>query len=419
MSEHALVEDYLAAYAAQSAQALPTALRQQALTDLQQNGLPTAKNEAWKYTPVKPFVQQMFVPADHTLLAKGAWSDALLPDAYHLVLCNGVLQTPYSDSEIPGFVWITDVTTDGTITPASFATLNTLFSPRTLAFELQQTLTKPLQILHVCSINTAQQAQYPQCQIQIAREVQATIVEQFMALHTEPSYWTNAVTTITLDTGAHLEWIKWQQESSHALHTQQVTVDIAAHANFRSMDLAYGAHLARNDWHVRLLGEHAQCHINGLLLAASDQHLDSHTTIEHCVPHTQSRELYHSIADDKARVVFNGRICVLPQAQKTDSELRNANLLLSSNAEIDTKPELEIYADDVKCAHGATVAQLDPQMAFYLQARGLTPESARQWLIYGFAERIVALVENRSVRMALEHDLQQRLHMTEISGELS
>jgi Fe-S cluster assembly protein SufD len=227
------------------------------------------------------------------------------------------------------------------------------------------------------------------------------VVESYVALGAG-SYLTNAVSELMLGEGASLAHYKVMRESMAAYHIGTTEVYQPRDSVLTSFSIAMGAQLARNGLNVLLDAEGADCTLNGLYLVDGTRHVDNHTAVDHAKPHGTSRELYKGILDGKARGVFNGKVVVRPDAQKTDAQQTNRNILLSEDATIDTKPELQIFADDVKCAHGAAVGQLDPQAVFYLRSRGLSPEAARRLLTYGFASDITSQIKIEPLRAQLD-----------------
>jgi Fe-S cluster assembly protein SufD len=226
---------------------------------------------------------------------------------------------------------------------------------------------------------------------------QSTVIESYVGLN-DDVYFTNAVTEVKVGDGAALDHCKVQQESTNAFHIAATRVHQSASSRFSSHYFSLGAKLARNEINPVLDAEGCECRLDGLYLAAGQQHTDSRTRIDHAKPHCDSFELYKGILDDRAKGVFNGKIYVHEDAQKTDAKQSNQVLLLSDDAVIDTKPQLEIFADDVKCTHGATVGQLDEQAMFYLRSRGIPQDLARSLLIYAFANEVVEGVNVQPVR---------------------
>jgi Fe-S cluster assembly protein SufD len=233
---------------------------------------------------------------------------------------------------------------------------------------------------------------------------QATVVESYLGLE-EELYFTNAVSEIAAGERAVLDHYKVQHESREAFHVANLQVHQEQASKFSTHYLGFGGALVRNEVRAALEGEGCECTINGLYMAGDRQHLDNHTVIDHAKPHCASHELYKGILDGKAHGVFNGKIFVRQDAQKTDAKQTNKTLLLSDDAVINTKPQLEIYADDVKCTHGATVGQLDADAIFYLRSRGIGREAARSLLTFAFANDIISRVKVEPIRARLEQTL--------------
>ncbi|WP_338040419.1 Fe-S cluster assembly protein SufD [Methylocucumis oryzae] len=251
----------------------------------------------------------------------------------------------------------------------------------------KQVLDKPIQCLHWSS--QANQFVLTRTIIIIEAFAQAQFVETFAG--SEASYLTSALTEVFVGENAGLTLYKQQSESEQAYHYGGIYVQQAAYSRFAHHNFAFGALLARTDI-ACALEQAADCELNGLYLGAKRQHIDNYTRINHAKPYATSREVYKGVLDERARGVFQGRVVVAENAQKTDSAMSNRNLLLSDAAEADTKPQLEIYADDVKCSHGVTVGQLDEQSVFYLKSRGIDESAARNMLTFAFANEMVAKV---------------------------
>ena len=241
---------------------------------------------------------------------------------------------------------------------------------------------------------------------------QAKIVESYVGLD-NAVYFTNAVTEIVAGENSVIDHYKLQRESVQAFHVATLQIQQARSTSFSTHSISMGGALVRNDVNAVLDGEGCESVLNGLYLVRGQQHVDNHTTIEHAKPHCSSRELYKGVLDEKARGVFNGRIIVRPGAQKTDSKQTNKNLLLSEEALVNTNPQLEIYADDVKCTHGATIGQLSADALFYLRSRGISLETARNLLTYAFASDITGRIKIEPIRRELENVLFSRLPQNE------
>ena len=236
----------------------------------------------------------------------------------------------------------------------------------------------------------------------------ATIIENYVG-HDETNYFTNSVTETVLLQGSSLKHYKIQQESTNAFHIASLNTSQSKDSRFESHSISIGGALVRNNINASLNAEGAEIIMNGFYMADNTQHVDNHTRVDHLKPHTQSHQNYRGVLNGKSRGVFNGKVVVHPQAQKIEAYQNNANLLLSDDSEIDTKPELEIYADDVKCTHGATVGQLDDDMLFYLRSRAVDEQTARSLLTYAFADEIIKNINFQAIENKLENLIISRL----------
>jgi Fe-S cluster assembly protein SufD len=237
----------------------------------------------------------------------------------------------------------------------------------------------------------------------------ATLLESYGSVN-DSRYFTNAVVEIVLKDGARLEHYKVQRESVEAFHVATTAADLGANSSYDTTTINFGAKLSRHDVHVTMDNEGAECWVDGLYLVTATQHTDTHSVIDHRKPHCTSHQLYKGILDGKSRAVFNGKVFVRHDAQKTDAMQTNKNLLLSNEARVDTKPQLEILADDVKCAHGAAVGQIEEDELFYLETRGIHPDLARNLLTYGFAEEVIGKIKIDSIREQLDAAVLNRLN---------
>jgi Fe-S cluster assembly protein SufD len=259
----------------------------------------------------------------------------------------------------------------------------------------------PIHILYFSAVNGSPSVSHPRTLIVAGAGSQAKIVESYVGLDGEV-YLTNAVTEVVAEEGAVIDHYKLQRESRRAFHIATLQVYQSRNTMVSNHCMSLGGGLVRNDINAVLDGDGGDCTLNGLYVVRGDQHVDHHTVIDHAKPHCSSRELYKGILDDYGRAVFNGRVIVRPDAQKTDARQSNKNLLLSKDALVNTNPQLEINADDVKCAHGATIGQLDADALFYLRARGIDEETARTLLIHGFLADVNSQLQIDAVRSAVE-----------------
>lgn len=395
-------------------------LRKDALAKFSANGFPSPREEEWRYTNVSAIEKKLFSPVlgvDLHLKLQAVDADWLksqqLEDAWSVVLVNGHFSADLSRLDgLPEDISIMSMA-DALVGAKDFSSLLETYLGRAVniaehdlvAFNTawftdgvfvhvpaKQVLAKPIQLLNI--VTEADAMATTRNLVIVAENAEAQVIETFAGLN--DAYLTAAVTEVFVDQNAQLTLYKLQTESEKAYHFGGTYVKQAKDARFTHHNFAFGGLLARCDIHTDL--DHAsECDLNGLYLGVKRQHLDNHTRINHLKPHAISREMYKGVLDDRARGVFQGRVIVAEDAQKTDSQMNNRNLLLSSDAEADTKPQLEIYADDVKCGHGVTVGQLDEKSIFYLQSRCIDEETARNMLTFAFANEMVDKIKIKSL----------------------
>ena len=291
----------------------------------------------------------------------------------------------------------------------AFVALNTAFLEDGAFIEIPRGVTAaaPIYILFVSTADEPN-ASHPRSLILVGDNSQASIIEDYVSLG-EATCFTNAVTEIIAGENSVVEHYKLQAENEQAFHISTVQVRQARSSSFTSHSISFGGSLARNDVNVALAGSGAECTLNGLYMTSNKQHVDNHTVVDHLKPHCNSRELYKGILDDRSSAVFNGSVIVRKDAQKTDARQSNKNLLLSEGATINSKPQLEINADDVKCAHGTSIGHLDEDSIYYLRSRGIGLNEARTVLTYGFANDVLNRMKVDAVRVRLECALLARL----------
>ena len=265
---------------------------------------------------------------------------------------------------------------------------------------------QPLSLLF---ISTGNVASFPRVLVIAEENSKATLVESYVSAGAGVSF-ANAVVEVVLRDGARFEHYKVQRESVESFHVASTHAALGTNSSYDSTAINFGAQLSRHDITVQMDHEGAECWVDGLYLVSTGQHTDTHSVIDHQQPHCTSHQLYKGILDGKSRAVFNGKVFVRHGAQKTDAMQTNKNLLLSREARVDTKPQLEILADDVKCAHGAAVGQIDEDELFYLQTRGIHGELARNLLTYGFAEEVIGKIKIDSIRSQLDEAVLHRLN---------
>jgi Fe-S cluster assembly protein SufD len=404
-------------------------LRDRAQARFVEHGFPTARDEDWRYTNISTVERQPFLErARPTAITKDVLAPYLFSelDAVSLVFIDGIYAPTLSRLDrLAAGVTVTPlhaaVATHAEIVEAhlgqkaspemnGFVALNTAAIADGAFIHLRAGITveQPIHLVFVHSGQSDSTLVQPRNLFVVEAESTATVLEHYISVG-EGRYLTNTVTEIYAARNAQFEHYRLQQESPKAYHINALHVAQTGSAEFTSHGIDLGGMLVRNDIGAGLDAEGASCTLNGLYVADGRQHVDNHTRIDHVKPKCRSREFYKGVLDGRARAVFTGRVVVHPQAQQTDAEQLNNNLLLSRDAEVDTKPQLEIYADDVKCSHGATVGQLDPDQLFYLQARAIDEATAKDLLTYAFANDVLVRLKLAPVRVALEHWLTRRL----------
>lgn len=416
-----------------------TEQRQQSLKQFQTQGFPKLRDEHWKYTDLRRITNKKFAFAvESNNLAKQQVDAVRLHElqCHELVFLNGTYREDYTSlNDLPDGVVICDMLTaieqhndrlQQHINISSddrtklFSTLNNVFLQQGCFIYIPDNvvLEKPINLLYLSGLNNDLITSQPRNIIVLGQNAQATIVESFIGLD-ESVYLTNSITELTLHANSHCQHYKLQQESLSAFHIGSLKVIQKNDSVLNSHSISLGAALARNDIHSQLCASGSRIDMNGLYMANGKQHIDNHTLVEHLAAHTYSDQVYHGVMNGHGRGVFNGKVIVHKDAQKIEANQSNANLLLSDTAEIDTKPELEIYADDVKCSHGATVGQLDENMLFYLRSRAIEEETAKSLLTFAFAEEVINKIAFLPIRNRLEHIVIGKLPDAELIQEFT
>jgi Fe-S cluster assembly protein SufD len=399
------------------------ALRERGFAHFAATGLPGPRNEEWKYTTLNPLQKSHFALAPRSL--NGIHADTLpltvssVEAAHRLVFVNGWYRADLSRiGALPPGVEIATLAQaiaerpdllEGRLGSLAepdglpMVALNTAFMSDGVVLRVGKgvVLEKPLVALFVGDASDGPVAYHPRHLFLAEAGSQATIVEHHIGLG-QGAYFANSATEILVEEGAILRHCKIQDEAAEAFHTATTVARVARSGNFDSFVFSLGSRLARNEIRVALAGEGAGCRLNGGYLAKGKQHTDNTTIIDHRAPHTSSREVYKGVLDGQARAVFQGRIVVRPDAQKSDGQQLNNTLLLSTGAEIDSKPALDIQADDVKCSHGATAGALDDDALFYLRSRGIPEERAQRILVEAFLGDVIDGIALAGLREPLE-----------------
>ena len=395
-------------------------LREEGLTRFRKTGIPTVKDEEWKYTNLSALAGHRYTPAGKSALSPAQRKDVRARYCgeadVNIVFVNG---TP--DKELSNFgkpptgveiMTLSDALTNNAAAvqeiwahydpqkDSAFVALNKALTREGIYIHIKDKIiaNQLVHILHVTQADGEQIATFPHAFIRLGKSSEASILETHVGLNDENIYLADPLTDVFLEENATLHYSKAQKESLRAYHVGTTRVWQKRDSTFNGFSLAAGASIARNNLDVVINGEGAAAFLNGLYSVYKDQHVDNHTSVDHRVPNATSNQLYKGVLNDAARAVFNGKIFVQPIAQQTNSYQLNKNLVLGKECQVDTKPQLEIFADDVKCTHGATIGQLNEDEIFYLQARGVPRKIAARLLTQGFVDDILNRLTRDSVR---------------------
>ena len=403
-------------------------IRLEALQHAAALNFPSSRNDEWRFTDLSPLFSHSFHPVDSfAQLTLSAIERFLIPDSIRLVFVDGSYAPELSD------LGLSDFSQAGTgVTVASlaerygdsrveenfgkqapykhdaFVALNTNFFEDGAWVHVAEKITKPIHLLHVATRRETASAIYPRCMVVMEPHSRATIVEDYVGLD-GGIYFTNAVTEVVLKEHAQLHHVRLQREEKNAFHIGHCSVEARKDSVYTATSVALGARVSRHTLHVTQLEEGVEMHLDGLALIAGRQIADTHTLIDHAAPRGKSVQLHKCIADGSAQAVFSGKIIVHVGAVGTDSAQSSRNLLLSDKARIDTQPQLEIFNDDVKCKHGATVGQIDSDALFFLRSRGFSEERARNLLTHAFAAEIIAKIPVPSLVASLSQTILERM----------
>jgi len=404
-------------------------LREGGIARFHDLGFPNMKQEAWRFTSVAPIAEGSFElskPPARVPTLEDIRPFLLLEAGYRLVFIDGFFQrslsTPFFD-DVQSLAHVVTHRPDlvrehlgkyAATQDRPFSALNTAFVDEGAFVHVpaKATIEFPIQLLFLAS-GQQQVVIHPRNLVVVDREARTSIVETYATLGGGGGgggvYWTNAVTEIVVGDGARVDYTRVQRESDRAYHVATTQSHQRRDSTLNLHFVAFGGKLARHDIGAVMAGPGGTLILNGLYLLDGAQHADHHTTIDHAADHCASHEYFNGVLDGKSRGVFTGRIIVRPGAQKTDSKQTNNNLLLSTDAHADSQPQLEIYADDVKCTHGSTVGPLDPRALFYLCSRGIGEQEARRLLTYGFAAEILGRMDVAPLRLQLDAIVRGRL----------
>ncbi len=410
------------------------ALRREAFDRFSALGFPTTRDEDWHFTSVTPIAERTFKSlrtAPTTLTLKDLEPWLVDPSWHRLVFVNGRLEPALSQfAELPADVQVAPLSELLREEPAwveqhlgrlagfdraAFTALNTAFLQDGVVIRVPkgEVVDAPIHILHIVDAQAFGAAMHPRLLVVAEPLAQVMLVESYAGIG-QGAYLVNAVAEVFVGNGARVDHYKVQRESTEAFHVGTVQVTQGRDSVYHSFSYAAGAALSRTNVYTKLIGEGGEARLNGLYVLDGAQHADHQTFVEHLAESCASRELYAGILDGQSHGVFNGKVFVDPIAQKTDGKQTNKALLLSPQARIDTKPQLEIFADDVKCTHGATVGRIDEAALFYLKSRGIGAENARSLLTYAFAAESLETIEIDALRLELERAVFERFTNTRL-----
>jgi Fe-S cluster assembly protein SufD len=395
-------------------------VRRSSMGDFERLDFPTTKDEDWHFTSVAPIAERAFEsPAPGNPIAKPVLDRLNFGQDWRtVVFVNGRHIATEPQSKLPDGLTIVslaeEIASDSQLLHRHLGKLatseNTAFNAlnaslatdgAVIVIAADTVIDKPIHLLFISDAHAENSAMMTRNLIFAQRHSQATIIESYVSIGAD-SYFTNAVSEVFVAEGARLGHYKLQTESRNAFHVGTIQATQQRDSRYESFSFATGGKLARTNIYTTLAGDAAEVVMNGLYMCDGSQHVDHQTRIEHVAPNCPSHELYKGILDGRSHGVFNGKVYVHPEAQKTDGKQSNNNLLLSDGAKVDTKPQLEIFADDVKCTHGATVGRLDEVALFYMRSRGIGPAEARRLLTYAFAADVLEKIELAELREALE-----------------
>jgi len=414
-------------------------LRKAAIARFAHLGFPTTRHEEWLYTNVAPIARTAFEPGGSVGVDLGPRERGLYmfgsADTVLLVFVNGryapSLSSPPGsvDGVAVGSLWMalddngrpleSHLTRYANYQEHAFTALNTAFMEDGAFVHIPKgkILEQPVHVVYVSTAAGPATISHPRSLIVADENSQATIVESFVG-PAGGTYFTNAVTEISAGENSSISHYKIVNEAADAFHVGTLQIHQQRSSNVSSHTVSLDGRLVRNDINALMAGEGCECTLNGLYMVDGERHVDNHVVVDHAMPHCSSRESFKGVLDGRGRGVFSGRIIVREDAQKTDAKQTNMSLLLSDQAQVESKPQLEIFADDVKCTHGATIGQVSEEAVFYLQSRGMSEQAARSLLVYAFARESVDRIRLRPLREQLAERLFTRVPQGQLLREV-
>ena len=402
--------------------------RQAALKQFELLGFPTIRHEEWKYSNVNNLLKETFVLDETTTLTATDLAPLEIPNLegnilyfvngrYHAELSR--LVSPAEQVQITSFADAlkaepelinTHFAQYADYEHSAFTALNTAFSHDGVVIRVpaNTTVEQPIILRFITDARNSNTASQPRNLILVGKNSEVMVAESYRTLGEQASF-VNVVTEIVLDRDARMQYYKVQNETEKAYHIGTTQVNQQDNSHFYSATVTLNGNFVRNNLNIRLDGQYAEAFMYGLYMPNGKQHVDNHTLVDHAMPNSYSNELYKGILNDNSTGVFNGKIYVRPDAQKTNAYQSCKNVVLSNGATMNTKPQLEIYADDVKCSHGTTTGQLNDEALFYMQSRGIPKEAARTLLLYAFSQDVLSQIKIQPIREYLERVVQEKL----------
>ncbi len=404
-------------------------IRRESMELFEKKGFPSIRHEDWKYTSLKPVLKhdyKVFHKGDQALdfsdIKKFFIHDI---DTHKIVFVNGVYSSWLSETTHQGYDVCTfsaalrrhrDVTdryfSKAADNSSAMVALNTAFAQEGAYIRMTKgaSAIKPVEIIHFTTEEAGSLLNQPRNLIVLEEGSDVQIIERHQSLGSKPVF-TNSVSEIFVHANASLELYRVQNDANTASIVDHTSIQQHRDSRVRTAVFSLGGKLMRNDLNIAFLGENAEAHLDGLTLLDDGQHADHHTRVDHRVPHCNSFEMYKGIYDGNSKGVFNGQIMVRPHAQKTNAFQQNNNIILGEKASVDTKPQLEIFADDVKCSHGCTVGQLDDEALFYLRSRGIPEHEAKALLLYAIGDEVIGKVRLKELRNRLHKLMAKKLNV--------
>ncbi len=405
-------------------------IKKDALAKFSSLKFPTIKDEEWRFTNISPLLKFNFNPVvGKKEFDTNEFGKLKLKDSFNnrLVFVDGIFSTKLSETGSLSKLMIAKNLKSAVkenndmfhkyfnkyadYNEQIFASLNTAYCSdgAFIVIPENKIIEEPIFLLFISTSNEDQALLQPRNLFISGKNSEATIIEQYIGL-ADNVYFTNAVSEVVVGENARLNHIKIQEESGSAFHISKVEADQERNSNYESISISLGAEISRDEISATFKAEGSECTLNGLYLTNGSQLHDTHTMINHAKPFCNSHEHFKGILEGKSRGVFNGKVIVRPNAQKTNAFQENNNIILSNEALVNTKPQLEIFADDVKCSHGATIGQIDNESLFYLKSRGIGEENARTILIHAFAGDVVKTIKSEAIKNYLEEILDKRFN---------